>query len=140
MAAGTVVTFVLLLIGFRPNANALEWLAVIGVLLFVTFAFTWLYVAAALKAKSLETASNLQLPLLVLPFLGSGFAPTESMPAGLRWFTEHQPFTPFTETVRGLFLGTEIGTHALLTVAWCMAIALFGYLASRTRYNRDPSR
>jgi ABC-2 type transport system permease protein len=66
----------------------------------VSLAFTWLYVAGALVSKNLETASNLQLPLLVLPFLGSGFAPTESMPAALRWFAEHQPFTPFTETLR----------------------------------------
>jgi ABC-2 type transport system permease protein len=34
------------------------------------------------------------MPLLLLPFLVSGFVPAESMPAGLRWFAEHQPFTP----------------------------------------------
>jgi ABC-2 type transport system permease protein len=135
-----MVALVALLVGFRPNANALEWVASIAVLLMVSLAFTWLYVAAALASKSLETASNLQLPLLVLPFLGSGFAPTESMPAGLRWFAEHQPFTPFTETVRGLLLGTEIGSHVVVTLMWCLAITLFGYLASRGLYNRDPSR
>ncbi len=135
-----VVMVVALLVGFRPNANALEWVAAIAVLVMVSLAFTWLYVAAALVSKSLETASNLQLPLLILPFLGSGFAPTESMPAALRWFAEHQPFTQFTETVRGLLLGTEIGSHAILTVMWCVAITAFGYLASRALYNRDPSR
>jgi ABC-2 type transport system permease protein len=113
MLAATVVMVVAMLIGFRPDANALEWLAVIVVLLMIAFAFTWLYVAAALASKSVESASNLQLPLLVLSFLSSAFAPTEMMPAGLRWFAEHQPLTPFTETVRGLLLGTEIGGHML---------------------------
>jgi ABC-2 type transport system permease protein len=136
----SVVLLVALLVGFRPDANVLEWVAAIAVLLMVSLAFTWLYVAGALVSKSLETASNLQLPLLVLPFLGSGFAPTESMPAALRWFAEHQPFTPFTETVRGLLLGTEIGGHAPATVMWCVAITAFGYFASRALYNRDPSR
>jgi ABC-2 type transport system permease protein len=140
LLAASVVIVVALLVGFRPNANALEWIAAIAILLMVTVAFTWLYVAAALRAKGIEAASNLQLPLLVLPFLGSGFAPTESMPAGLRWFAEHQPFTPFTETVRGLLLGTEVGSHAIVTVVWCAAITLFGYAATRALYNRDPSR
>jgi ABC-2 type transport system permease protein len=132
-----VVLGVALLVGFRPNANALEWVAAIAVLLMVSLAFTWLYVAGALASKSLETASNLQLPLLVLPFLGSGFAPTESMPGALRWFAEHQPFTPFTETVRGLLLGTEIGGYGVAAVIWCVAITLFGYVASRALYDRD---
>jgi ABC-2 type transport system permease protein len=135
-----VVTAVALLVGFRPNANALEWVAAIAVLLMVSFAFTWLYVAGALASTNLETASNLQLPLLVLPFLGSGFAPTESMPGALRWFAEHQPFTPFTETVRGLLMGTEIGSHAIVTVIWCLALAFLGYVGSRALYKRDQLR
>jgi ABC-2 type transport system permease protein len=80
------------------------------------------------------------MPLLLLPFLGSGFVPTDSMPAGLRWFAENQPFTPFIETVRGLLLGTAIGNGALLTVAWCALIALVGYRWALKLYNRDPSR
>jgi ABC-2 type transport system permease protein len=140
MLAVTVVMLVALLIGFRPNANALEWVATIAILSMVTFAFTWLYVAGALVSRSIETASNLQLPLLILPFLGSGFAPTGSMPVGLRWFAEHQPLTPFTETVRGLLLDREIGSEAIVTFVWCAAITLRGYLASRALYNRDPAQ
>ena len=60
--------------------------------------------------------------LILLPFLSSGFVPTESMPAALRWFAEHQPFTPIIETVRGLLVGTPIGTSALLAVGWCVVI------------------
>ena len=73
-------------IGFRPSASAVEWLAAIGLLAAITFSFTWLAVALGLAADSVETASNTPMPLAFLPFLGSGFVPTESMPAGLRWF------------------------------------------------------
>ena len=45
------------------------------------------------------------MPLFLLPFLGSGFVPTDSLPAATRWFAEYQPFTPIMETVRGLLLG-----------------------------------
>jgi ABC-2 type transport system permease protein len=41
--------------------------------------------------------------------------------------------------VRGLLLGTEIGGHDAATVIWCVAITLFGYVASRALYNRDRS-
>ena len=51
-----------------------------------------------MQAKSVETASNLPMLLILLPFLGSGFVPTDSMPGWLQWFAQYQPFTPFIET------------------------------------------
>ena len=105
----------------------------------ITLAITWLSVALGLYPKSVEAASNLPMPLILLPFLSSGFVPTESMPAGIRWFAEFQPFTPFIETVRGLLMGTPIGSSALLTVAWCVAITLVGFRWAMKLYDR-PSR
>jgi ABC-2 type transport system permease protein len=77
---------------------------------------------------------------MLLPFLGSGFVPTDSMPAGLRWFADYQPFTPVIETLRGLLLGTVIGNSAVIAVAWCPAITLASYLWARAAFNRDPVR
>jgi ABC-2 type transport system permease protein len=135
-----IVFAVALLIGFRPNANPLEWAAAIGVLTLIVFALTWLSVALGLFSKTVESASNAPMPLILLPFLGSGFVPTDSMPTGLRWFADYQPFTPAIETLRGLLLGGPIGNDAVVTVAWCAAISLSGYLWARKLYNRDPSR
>ena len=135
-----VVFCVAVAIGFRPDAVPVEWIAMLGVLAMITLVLTWLSVALGLVSKNVEVASNLPMPLLLLPFLGSGFVPTDSMPAGLRWFAEYQPFTPFIETMRGLLLGTAIGYSGLLTVAWCALIALIGYRWALKLYNRDPSR
>ena len=49
--------------------------------------------------------------LFLLPFLGSGFVPTDSMPAGLRWFADNQPFTPITDTFRSLLSGEHVGAR-----------------------------
>jgi ABC-2 type transport system permease protein len=68
---------------------------------------------------------------MLLPFFGSGFVPTDSMPTVLRWFAEYQPFTPVIESLRGLLLGTAIGNSAILAIAWCTAIALTGFLWAR---------
>jgi len=131
-----LVIGVAVLIGFRPSAGPVAWVEATGVLLMLTLALTWLAVAFGLVAKRPETASNLPLPLTLLPFLGSGFVPTDSMPAGVRQFAEYQPFTPLTETLRGLLMGTPIGHHGLIAVAWCAAIALGGYLWAKRLFNR----
>jgi ABC-2 type transport system permease protein len=135
-----VVIGIAVLIGFRPTASPAEWIAAIGVLAMISFALIWLSVALGLVSKSVETASNLPMFLLLLPFLGSGFVPTDSMPAGVRWFAEYQPFTPVTETLRGLLLGTPIGNNAIIAVAWCAGISLLGYLWARRLYIRHPVR
>jgi ABC-2 type transport system permease protein len=135
-----VITGVALLVGYRSGAGPLDWLAAVSVLALFAFALTWLTVALGLAATSVETASNSPMFLMLLPFLGSGFVPIHSMPAGLRQFAEYQPFTPVTETVRGLLMGTPVGNHAFIAVAWCVAIALAGYLWARKLYNRDPVR
>jgi ABC-2 type transport system permease protein len=129
-----------LLVGFRPDAGPLEWLAIAGLLVAITVAITWLSVALGLSAKTVEGASNLPMPLILLPFLGSGFVPTESMPTAVQWFAENQPFTPMMETLRGLMFGTPVGKEAWLAAGWCVAIAVAGYVWAKRLYNRDPSR
>ena len=128
------------LIGFRPTATPIEWLATFGLIALVAFAITWIAVGMGMQAKSVETASNLPLLLVLLPFLGSGFVPTESMPAGLQWFAEYQPFTPIVETLRGLLLGTPLGWNAVLAVGWCIVITVIGYVWSMVIYERKSVR
>jgi ABC-2 type transport system permease protein len=140
MLSLAIIAGVALLIGFRPSAGPVEWVAAAGVLAMLSFALTWLTVALGMVSKTVESASNLPAPLVFLPFLGSGFVPTDSMPVGMRWFAEYQPFTPVIETIRGLLLGTPIGNSAILAIGWCAAIALVGYLWAKKLYNRDPVR
>jgi ABC-2 type transport system permease protein len=140
MLALAIVLAVALAIGLRPAADVPAWLALIGVAAVTTFGVTWLAVAMGLAARSVETASNLPMPLTLLPFLGSGFVPTDSMPAGLRQFAEYQPFTPIMDTVRALLTGAPVGGNALAAVAWSGGIALIGYVWAKRRYNREAAR
>jgi ABC-2 type transport system permease protein len=140
MFALTIVIGVALLVGFRPTAGVGAWLATAGFLAVVTFALVWLSVALGLVSKSVETASNVGMPLVLLPFLGSGFAPTDSMPAGLRWFAEYQPFTPIIETLRGLLMDKPIGNNAWFALGWCLVMAVGGYLWAKKLFNRESSR
>ncbi|WP_221351095.1 ABC transporter permease [Streptomyces beigongshangae] len=129
-----------LLLGYRPAADAVDWLGVAGVLTMVAFALSWLAVAIGTFANSATIASNLPMPLVLLPFLGSSFVPADSMPDGVRWFSEYQPFTPFIESVRSLLDGTPAGDDILAAAAWCCAIALLGYVWALAQYNRRSIR
>jgi ABC-2 type transport system permease protein len=140
MLAIAIVVVVALVIGFRPTTGPLEWLAAVGLLALSALALTWVAVALGMVTKSVEAASNLPMPLMLLPFFGSGFVPTGSMPDPLRWFADNQPFTPIIETLRRLLLGGDIGATGMVAVAWCVAIALVGYLWSSKLYDRDPAR
>jgi ABC-2 type transport system permease protein len=128
LASIAIVLVVAIALGFRPTADPLAWLAAIGVLTLFAFALIWLATALGLAAKSVETASNTPMFLTLLPFLGSGFVLVATLPAGLEQFARYQPFTPVTETLRGLLTGTVIGTNALAAIAWSLGIALASYL------------
>jgi ABC-2 type transport system permease protein len=139
MGAMVLVVGFALLLGFSPTAGPVEWIAAFGLLAAISFALIWLAVALGMVTKSVEAASNLPMPLVLLPFLGSGFVPVDSMPAGMRWFAEHQPFTPMMDTLRGLLMGTPIGSSGVVALAWCALIAMSGYLWARDLYERDPT-
>ena len=131
-----VTIAVALLIGYHSAADPMRWLTALGVLVLLAVALIWLSVALGLLAKSVETASNTPMVLTLLVFLGSSFVPVASMPAGLRWFAENQPFTPVTNTVRSLLANQHVGSAGLKAIVWCLAIAAAGYLWARYLYNR----
>jgi ABC-2 type transport system permease protein len=133
------VTAIALLTGFRATTSVTNWLAAAGILVLFTLALVWLAVALGLAAKTVESASNAPTPLIVLPFLGSAFVSTHSMPTAIRWFAEYQPFTPVINTVRGLLTGGPIGNNAVIAIAWSLAITIGGYLWARKLFSRDPT-
>jgi len=89
-------------VGFRSSATLTDWLGAAGMLAFITFTLAWLGLAFGLAAKTVASASNGPFPLILLPLVGSGIVPTSTMPAGLRYFAQYQPFSPMTNTLRGL--------------------------------------
>ena len=70
---------------------------------------------------------------------GSGSVPTDSMPTGLRWFADYQPFTPVIEAVRGLLTGAPVSDHVVLAIAWSVGIAVVSYVWAKRLFNRDPT-
>jgi ABC-2 type transport system permease protein len=135
-----LVIGVALLMGFRPSAGPVAWIAALGIIALFTFALTWMSVVFGLVGKTPAGANSLSLIFQLLSFTSSAFVRPDSMSGVVRWFASYQPFTPVINTVRGLLLGTPIGNSAVFAVAWCCFLTLIGYLWARAVYNRNPVR
>lgn len=129
--ATLVVLVIAVLLGYRPSAGAADWLGALGVLALLAIALTWLCVALGLAAGSVETASNSPMFLVLLPFVSSAFVPTDSMPTGVAWFAENQPFTPVIDTLRDFLAGSDPGADLWWAIGWCVVITALSYTWAR---------
>ena len=135
-----IVLVVALLIGFRPTTGPLEWLAAFGLHVLTAIAIVWLSVGDGPGDRQRRDREQPAADRSCSSFVSSAFVPTDSMPAPLAWFAEHQPFTPIIETMRGLLSGTPIGSSGIVAVAWCLLFTAIGYLWSRRLYERTPAQ
>lgn len=138
LVATAVVIGVALLLGFHPTANVAGWIAATAVIALYILAITYLYAAIGLAAGSPEAASGYGFILMFVPYLSSAFVPVDTMPSWLQWIATYQPVTPIIETIRGLLMGTDLGTQPVWAVGWCVVIiaiaALWGaWLFGRRR-------
>ncbi|MGW7413507.1 ABC transporter permease [Streptomyces sp. NPDC054863] len=139
LASLLVVGAVAVAIGFRSvDATPLEWLAAFGLLSLFALALTWIAVGMGMASPNAEAASNMAMPLILLPLISSAFIPAGTMPGWFRPIAEYQPFTPAIETLRGLLLGTEIGNNWWIAIAWCVGLSALGYRWTTSLFDRDP--
>ena len=137
----TVVMLVVgLVIGFRSNASFTDWLAITGIILLFTLAFSWLSAIVGLVARSVEAVQWLTFVLVFpLTFASTTFVPAEGMHPILKVFAVNQPITQVVEAVRALMLGEPIGNHGTLSVAWSVGILLVAMPLASWLFRRRTS-
>jgi ABC transporter DrrB family efflux protein len=130
-----------LIIGFTFHASAGEIVAGFGVLLLFGYAFSWVFALLGLLVSSPEAANSVGfIAVFPLTFISSAFVPVASMPSGLRWFADINPFTIVVDAMRALWLGAPAGNYVWGAVVWSVAIiAVFAPLAV-ARYRRAAGR
>ncbi|UNX55048.1 ABC transporter permease [Georgenia sp. TF02-10] len=138
--SAVIVVLVALLLGWSPNATPVEWLAAAGLVALFILAMSTVSTAFGILVGSPESASTFSFFLLFLPYVSSGFLPVESLPSWLHGFAENQPMTPMIESLRGLLMGTPIGSSAILAIAWFGGIAVVGGGAASVLFSRRSAR
>ena len=126
-----IMLLVGVLVGFRPEGSAAGWAGGLGLLLLVSFTFSWIAATIGLFARSVEAVNSAGfIWLFPLTFCSSAFVQTDTMPRWLRVFAEHQPITILVDAVRGFFLAGDAGAKGWQALAWCLAIiAVFAPLS-----------
>jgi ABC transporter DrrB family efflux protein len=121
----TVIVMLLvgLAVGFRPEGSPLGWLAAVGLMLILSFSFSWVGAAIGLAVRNPEAVQAAGLIwLFPLTFASSAFVPIATMPSWLRVFAENQPITKLVDAVRAWALGQPVGSTAWIALAWCLGI------------------
>jgi ABC-2 type transport system permease protein len=132
-----IVILVALLMGFRSNADILDWLYVAGILGLFTLALTWLAIIPGLTAGTMEGATAYSYPLVFLPFISSAFVPTETMPKIVRIFAENQPVTSIVNAIRALLYDGSVGNDIWVALAWCIGIMVIAYFFASKQFKRQ---
>ncbi len=146
LAATVLVIGAGLAVGWRPSATPLQWLGASGMIVVLILGMSWLAAAAGLLARGPEAASSFTIVLMFLPYVSTAFVPARTMPAVLRGFASHQPFTPIIETMRGLWMGhtstgASTGHEAVIALAWSLGLLAVGVGIATWRFARgDASR
>jgi ABC-2 type transport system permease protein len=137
----TVVMLVVgLVIGFRSNASFTDWLAIAGLVLLFTLAFSWLSAIVGLLAGSVEAVQWLTFVLVFpLTFASTSYVPADGMSPVLKVFAENQPITQVVEAIRALMLGEPIGNYGTLSVAWSVGMLLIAVPTASWLFRRRTS-
>ncbi|MDQ3702240.1 MAG: ABC transporter permease, partial [Chloroflexota bacterium] len=126
-----------LLVGFRPDGGAVGLLGGFGMLLLVSFTFSWIAATVGLLARTVEAVNSAGfIWLFPLTFCSSAFVQTSTMPGWLRVFADHQPLTILVNAVRGFFLTGSAGADGWQALAWCVGIIVLFVPLSVSIYKR----
>jgi ABC-2 type transport system permease protein len=137
----TIATFgAAFVVGFRPTAGIIEWLAVAGILILFIIAMTWLVVIIGLISKDAESIGGAGFLMVIFVFLSSAFAPPETLPTVLRVFAQYQPMTPVIDALRGLLLGTPLNNEIYIALGWCVGITIVGFTLAVHIYKRKLTK
>lgn len=140
LVATAIVVGVGVLVGFRPDASWMQWLALAGLIALYILAITYLFAAIGLAAGSPEGANGYGFVLLFLPYLSSAFVPVASMPDWLQPIAAHQPITPIVDTIRGLLTGTPLSTEPWWAIGWCLVILVAAVAWGAWLFRRKAGR
>lgn len=132
----TMILVVSIFLGFRSSIGTMDFLIAFSIIFMFTLMYTWLSIAWGLICPSLEAVGSLTYLGMFLPYMSSCFVPVETMPQFIQFFAKHQPFTPLSDSLRGLFLGLDTGNAIPIALAWCSGLFLLFYAVSMYVYHK----
>jgi ABC transporter DrrB family efflux protein len=130
-----------LIIGFSFNASAGEIVLGIVLLLVFGYAFSWVFALLGMLVSTPEAANSVGfLAVFPLTFISSAFVPADSLPAGLKWFADINPFTIVVDAMRSLWLGAPAHNYVWGAFVWSFVIIVVFAPLAVWRYRKAAGR
>ena len=144
---GLLVTAVLaFIVGYRLEADVIDVVLAVALIVLVAYCISWVFITIGLVSKTAQAANGMAT-LLVIPvaFISAAYVPANSLPSWLQPVAENQPFTVFSNALRGLTLGSPqaVGVGhtttywVVLTLIWCAGIFLVFSTIAVMRFSRQ---
>ena len=121
------------LMGFRIGGAPLSALAACLLAVLFGLCLSWLPVFVGMKVRTSGSVQGIMFLLLMpLTFASNVFVSPATLPGWMQTFVRYNPLTHLVGAMRGLFLGTPVGSHVWWTLAWCLGfVVVFMPLALR---------
>jgi oleandomycin transport system permease protein len=119
--------------GFRIHGSPLAAVAACALAVLFALCLSWLPVFLGMVLRTSGSVQGIGFMLLLpLTFASNAFVPVGSLPGWMQAFVNVNPMTHLIGSMRGLLLGTPVGSHVAWTLGWCVAfVAVFMPLALR---------
>jgi len=115
--AGTVITTLGLILGFRPEGGPLGVIAALGLTVVFAFGVSWLFTTLGLLLRSPSAVMNAGFMFIFpLTFLSNAFVEPETLPSVLEAFVNVNPISIMTNAARGLMGGDVDGSDVAISL------------------------
>ena len=138
LVAGTVITVLGVVLGFRPDAGVPGVLAALALVVVFAFALSWVFTTLGLLLRSPNAVMNAGfMGIFPLTFLSNVFVDPETLPSALEAFVNVNPISILASASRGLMEGSVDGTDIVVVLAVAAALtAIFAPLTTRLYRSR----
>jgi oleandomycin transport system permease protein len=140
LACLAVLVLVGFAMGYRVAGDPLAALAAVGLLLAFALSFSWMSVFAGMLLKTPGSVYGLMTVVtLPLTFASNVFVPTRTMPGWLQAWSNVNPISLMTQTVRGLLDGAPVARPLLESLAWMAGVVVVFFPAAMRGYRTKAS-
>ncbi|MEH1166249.1 ABC transporter permease [Micromonospora sp. CPCC 205539] len=140
LVALTVLLALAFAMGYRVQTSLAALPVAIGVLLAFGLSFSWISVFLGMLVKSPGAVQGI-MTILILPltFASNVFVPSQTMPGWLQAWSNVNPVSVMSETLRGLMNGGEVIGPLLGSLAWMVGVIVVFFPLAMRSYRKNAA-